>query len=167
MPVTIHPSPFGLPGNPESVPFKRFSSWLAYRRHLPVNGAWRSGFTCTLVECRLERIEDRWIGEFVSRDPQTVAGRRLVDVAQAGLEQSARQPDDLLVFRIIDVLRRMVAEFLCEFLTAMAPRLNQTPVPWSNSFSVRTVSLISSRGSSAPGFPYIGTTVKVYSVSGC
>jgi len=47
-------------------------------------------------------------------------------------------------------------EFARKAWLAVAPQLNHSPRPWSNSFSVRTVSSIGARGGNAPGLPDIG-----------
>jgi hypothetical protein len=68
------------------------------------------------IERRLEDVEHRRVGEFVGGDPQSIAGQRVADVFQARLEQSAREPGNLPVVRVFDVLRRTIAEFLGELL---------------------------------------------------
>ena len=68
------------------------------------------------VDQGFQRIEDRRVGELIGRDAQRIARHGLVDVAEAGLEQAARQPDDFGIPGVIDVLWRLVAELLGEVL---------------------------------------------------
>src|SRR5262249_46704299 len=73
----------------------------------------------------LELVEDRRVCELVGRNTETVADRRSLDVVQAGFEQAAREPNDLRVRRIVDVLGRSISKLLSELLgrdrTAIEP----------------------------------------------
>src|SRR5262245_39655575 len=77
------------------------------------------------VDGALELVEDRRICEFVSRDAKAVAGRSPPDVSQACFEQAAREPNNLGVRRIVDVLGRSISKLLGELLardrTAIEP----------------------------------------------
>src|SRR5215467_10201040 len=77
------------------------------------------------VDRALELVEDRRICEFVSRDAKAVAGRSPPDVSQACFEQAAREPNNLGVRRIVDVLGRSISKLLSELLardrTAIEP----------------------------------------------
>ncbi len=68
------------------------------------------------VDGSFELVEDRRVCELVGRNTETVAGRRSLDVVQAGFEQAAREPNDLRVRRIVEVLRCGVSELLGELL---------------------------------------------------
>src|SRR5262249_7544559 len=77
------------------------------------------------VDGSLELVEDRLIRELVRRNAESVADRRPLDVVQAGFEEATREPNDLRVHRIVDVLRRGISELLGELLardrTAIEP----------------------------------------------
>src|SRR5262249_40492756 len=77
------------------------------------------------VDGSLELVEDRRVCELVGRKTETVAERRSLDVVQAGFEQAAREPNDLRVRRIVDVLGRSISKLLSELLgrdrTAIEP----------------------------------------------
>ena len=77
------------------------------------------------VDGSLELGKDRRVGEFVRRNTKTVAGRRPLDVVQARFEQAAREPNDLRIRRIVEVLRRRISKLLGELLardgTAIEP----------------------------------------------
>src|SRR5215472_10143696 len=77
------------------------------------------------VDGALKLVEDRRICEFVSRDAKAVAGRSPPDVSQACFEQAAREPNNLGVRRIVDVLGRSISKLLGELLardsTAIEP----------------------------------------------
>src|SRR5262249_25466207 len=90
------------------------------------------------VDGSLDLVKDGSVREFVGGNAKRVAGRRLLDVVETGFEQAAREPNDLRVRRVVEVLGRGITEFLGELWLAMAPRLNHTPwrAPSSHSFSV-------------------------------
>src|SRR5262249_37556829 len=77
------------------------------------------------VDGSLELVEDRRVCELVGRNTETVADRRSLDVVQAGFEQAAREPNNLGVRRIVDVLGRSISKLLSELLardrTAIEP----------------------------------------------
>src|SRR5262249_52386058 len=70
-------------------------------------------------------VEDRRVCELVGCNTESVADRRPPDVVQARFEEAAREPNDLGVRRIVEVLRRGVSELLGELLardrTAIEP----------------------------------------------
>src|SRR5262245_60005438 len=68
------------------------------------------------VDGSLDLVKDGSVREFVGGNAKRVAGRRLLDVVETGFEQAAREPNDLRVRRVVEVLGRGITEFLGELL---------------------------------------------------